>query len=93
MSSIGDKVAHVKKARLGLRLHTCHWPGCTKQVPPALWGCRPHWYALPKELRAKIWRTYRIGQEEDQRPSPGYITVAHEVQRWIAEHLARTRQA
>lgn len=92
MSSIGDKVAHVKKARQ-VRLHTCHWPGCAKQVPPALWGCRPHWYALPAELRMRIWRTYRIGQEADQQPSREYIDTAHEVQRWIAEHLRTTRQA
>jgi hypothetical protein len=92
MSSIGDKVAHVKKSRQ-VRLHACHWPGCGKQVPPALWGCRAHWFALPAGLRAKIWRTYRIGQETDGRPSVQYIAVAHEVQRWITEHLARTGQA
>lgn len=92
MSSIGDKVAHVKKARQ-VRLHTCHWPGCNRQVPPALWGCRPHWYALPADLRARIWRTYRIGQEESLTPSREYVAVARDVQDWIAEHLRRTGQA
>jgi hypothetical protein len=29
------------------RAHTCHWPGCGKQVKPALWGCMKHWFMLP----------------------------------------------
>jgi hypothetical protein len=45
-----------------------------------MWGCRPHWYTLPAELRARIWRTYRPGQEKDQRPSRDYVEVAREVQ-------------
>jgi hypothetical protein len=65
--------------------HKCHWPGCTKTVPPALWGCRPHWFALPKELRDKVWQAYRPGQEVDKKPSETYVAVAREVQRWIAE--------
>lgn len=82
MTSIGDKVAHVKRARQ-MRDHTCHWPGCTRQVKPALWGCLPHWRALPAALRAKIWAAYRPGQEEDLRPSRIYVAVAREVREWI----------
>jgi hypothetical protein len=90
MPTIGAKVQHVLDAKQ-TRGHGCHWPGCAKQVPPAIWGCRPHWYALPGELRARIWRTYRPGQEKDQRPSRDYVEVAREVQQWIEEHL-RTQQ-
>lgn len=64
--------------------HTCHWPGCGEHVPPKLWGCRAHWYKLPKRLRDKIWATYRPGQEIDKNPSPEYLAVAREVQDWIA---------
>lgn len=64
--------------------HTCHWPGCPVEVPPAMWGCRPHWYALPYGLRSKVWRAYRPGQEITKTPSVEYITVAREVQAWIA---------
>jgi hypothetical protein len=39
--------------------HTCHWPGCNKEVPPAMWGCAHHWFALPKTLRDKVWAAYR----------------------------------
>lgn len=66
------------------RGHTCHWPGCGKQVPPAMWGCKAHWFALPVTLRVRIWRSYRPGQENDMHPSEDYITVAKEVQEWIA---------
>lgn len=65
------------------RLHHCHWPGCGRQVPPAMWGCKNHWFALPKVLRDKIWRTYRPGQEKDWSPSEAYIEAAEEVQEWI----------
>lgn len=65
------------------RFHECHWLGCTKQVPPALWGCKQHWFRLPAALRARIWRAYRPGQEKDLRPSAEYIEAAKAVQAWI----------
>lgn len=85
MASHGDKVAHVKRARQ-TRDHACHWPGCERQVPPAMWGCRSHWYKLPQRLRDEVWLTYRPGQETDGRPSAAYVEVARRVQQWIAQH-------
>ena len=55
-------------------------------VPPKMWGCRPHWYKLPKTLRAKVWAAYVPGQEIAKTPSPEYVEVAREVQRWIHDH-------
>lgn len=81
------KADHVREATQ-TRRHTCHWPGCTAQVPPAMWGCRKHWYTLPASLRAQVWSTYRPGQEDDLDPSSAYVEVARRVQRWIADHLA-----
>ena len=83
-----DKVAHVKAARQTLA-HECHWPGCASQVPPAMWGCRNHWFRLPAPIRAKIWAAYRAGQENDGRPSKEYVAAAAEAQDWIGKHLAR----
>lgn len=83
--TMSPKVRHVLSAGQ-TRKHHCHWPGCEKEVPPAMWGCRPHWFKLPKELRDKVWRAFRPGQEETMTPSRDYLTVAHEVQAWIAEH-------
>lgn len=63
--------------------HLCHWPGCQVPVPPKLWGCKAHWYKIPKHLRDKVWRAYRPGQEIDKRPSAEYLRVVDEVERWI----------
>jgi hypothetical protein len=65
------------------RNHTCHWPGCGKQVPPAMWGCKAHWFKLPKHLRDKIWATYRPGQEVNMTPSKAYLEAARQVDQWI----------
>lgn len=64
--------------------HTCHWPGCSKPVPPRMWGCRPHWYKLPQQIRDRIWSTYRAGQEITKTPSREYVAAAREAQDWIA---------
>lgn len=63
--------------------HHCHWPGCQRVVPPRMWGCRDHWFRLPKALRDKIWAAYVPGQEVSKTPSRAYIAAATEVQNWI----------
>lgn len=68
------------------RKHHCHWPGCAKQVPPAIWGCKPHWYAIPEALRTRIWRTFQPGQEKTMTPSREYVLAARAVQEWIREN-------
>lgn len=88
------KVEHVREARrrnVATGHHECHWPGCGAVVPPALWGCRPHWYSLPVDIRGRIWRAYRPGQEDTKRPSAAYIEAARAAQEWIAEHEAEKR--
>ena len=80
-----DKVAWVKRQKQD-RNHHCHFPGCKKQVPPAMWGCYKHWMMLPKYLRDKIWAAYRPGQEKDMHPSREYLKVAREVQKWIRDN-------
>lgn len=83
------KVAHVRAAGQ-TRRHHCHWPGCKQQVPPAMWGCRHHWYSLPTDLRRGIWRSYVPGQEITGRPTAAYIAAARAVQAWIkANHINR----
>lgn len=79
------KVKYVRSQKQ-TRAHECHWPGCGKQVPPAMWGCSNHWFKLPLKLRAKIWRTYVPGQEILLTPSKEYIDVAVEVQEWIRKY-------
>jgi hypothetical protein len=87
-SRINEKVEHVRRSTQ-TRQHNCHWPGCNRQVPPAKWGCAEHWYRLPPNLRAWIWRAYQVGQEESGRPGEAYLVVAREAQAWIAENVGR----
>jgi len=77
-----EKVAYVK-GQGQTRDHHCHYPGCTKTVPPAMWGCYSHWMRLPRELRDKVWEAYSIGQEVSMSPSREYIKVVNEVEDWI----------
>lgn len=79
-----DKAEYVKSQRQ-TRDHACHWPGCERQVPPAMWGCKPHWMRLPRNLRALIWATYEPGQEVTMTPSEAYLDAARRVQEWIRE--------
>lgn len=67
--------------------HTCHWPDCNTEVPPAMRGCRKHWFTLPKLLRHKIWKEYVPGQEVSKTPSDTYMEVYDEVQYWIRNYI------
>ena len=75
------------------RQHHCHWPGCTRQVSPARWGCRVHWFALPQRLRNKIWATYKPGQEVAMTPSAAYLIAASEVDEWIRSQHSSANDA
>lgn len=63
--------------------HTCHWPSCSKKIPPAVFMCKAHWFTLPASLRNKVWRAFRPGQEISKTPSPEYMEVYQEVMEWI----------
>jgi hypothetical protein len=88
------KADYVRGAIRGgeFRGHHCHWPGCDKLVAPAAWGCKPHWYKLPPDLRRRIWRAFRPGQEQTKTPSPEYVAVARETQEWIAANHPPAQQ-
>ena len=51
-----------------------------------MWGCRKHWFKLPKRLRYKIWETYVPGQEITKTPSQAYLDTADEVEEWCREN-------
>lgn len=69
--------------------HTCHARGCISVVPPKLFMCRAHWYALPKEHRDAIWATYRRGQEVTKTPSDDYLRAARAAIQYLAENTTR----
>lgn len=56
--------------------HTCHALGCSKRVPPRMWGCPKHWRLVPADLQHELWATYRSGQENTMTPSAAYLRAA-----------------
>jgi hypothetical protein len=86
---MADSKRDYVRRQVQTRKHHCHWPGCDEQVPPAMWGCKTHWYKLPRRIRDLIWAAYRPGQEIDMKPSAEYIRVARLAQEWIEDYLAR----
>src|SRR3546814_12786916 len=70
---MGFKASYVLRQAASDSKHTCHWPGCGQIVPPAMWGCKKHWFTLPKDIRDGIWRTYKPGQEISKSPSAEYL--------------------
>jgi hypothetical protein len=92
MPSTGQKADYVRsEMRRDPAGHHCHWPGCDKAVPAAVWGCKKHWYMLPPNLRGKIWVNFSPGQEQSKTPSRNYVEVAREVREWIYENYPETR--
>lgn len=62
----------------GSRGHECPWPGCTERVPRYHWGCKPHWYRVPRELRESCTWAWRYGTAAD------HMAVLEEIDEWIA---------
>lgn len=71
----------------GKRRHTCRWPGCTRRVPPALWGCAPHWSQLPAPIRKAITEAFAPSHASgERRPSHRYVLADRVAQDWIRDH-------
>jgi hypothetical protein len=69
--------------------HTCHAEGCTAPVEPRMFMCLPHWRMVPKPLQQRIWANYVPGQETKKNPTRGYLAVANEAIRLVAEREGR----
>lgn len=72
--------------------HRCPWPGCPAQVGPDLWGCKAHWFRVPRELRMRLWRAYTRGQSV-ATASQEYLDAAAAINAWIAGHVAQASNA
>jgi hypothetical protein len=40
----------------------CPIAGCRDQIDPSRLMCRGDWYLVPKQLRDRVWATWRSGQ-------------------------------
>ena len=65
--------------------HHCHATNCRVPVPPEVWGCRRHWFMVPKVIRERIWNAYRSGQCDDMNPSMAYCSAARDAVIAVAE--------
>ena len=43
-------------------VRSCPIAGCAREIDPSRLMCRCHWYTVPKELRDRVWATWRSGQ-------------------------------
>jgi hypothetical protein len=44
------------------RADRCPISGCGEQIDPSRLMCRRHWYAVPRQLRDRVWATWRSGR-------------------------------
>lgn len=44
------------------RAGRCPIAGCGEQIDPSRLMCRGHWYLVPKQIRDRVWATWRSGQ-------------------------------
>ncbi len=53
-----------RRSLVGLTQRTarCSVPACSRPIDPTRLMCRHHWYAVPKEIRDRVWATWRSGQ-------------------------------
>lgn len=45
--------------------HECPAPGCVTRVRREQLACPPHWYAIPADLRERLWRAWRRGTDAE----------------------------
>jgi hypothetical protein len=51
-----------RQSTLGSGSNFCPIPGCGSQIDPSRLMCRAHWYVVPKDMRDRVWATWRSGQ-------------------------------
>ena len=67
----------------------CAAMDCAELVPPQLLMCAVHWRLVPRDLRERIKRHYRIGQERRHDATPEYMGAAALAVRAVAELQGR----
>jgi hypothetical protein len=57
----------------------CSKPGCTRRTPSGQLACRPHWFALSRDLRQTINAAFRANDTTTYRQA--LVDAMHE---WMA---------
>lgn len=50
-----------------ITMHDCPAPECGTRVSAERLACPPHWYQLPREMRAEIWAALRARSADPTR--------------------------
>ena len=75
-------------------LNPCPAPDCSAQVPSERFACRRHWYALPQQIRNRIWATWKARLAARRHPTRQQHVDAHEAAKasavaWLRDHEPR----
>jgi hypothetical protein len=46
--------------------HECPANDCTKSVSADMLMCRTHWFMVPKQIRDRVWREWRIAPQSPE---------------------------
>lgn len=65
----------------------CQWPGCEVQIPSGMWGCKYHWFKLPKHLRKRLYLAYAPKPQVITVPSPEYVKVMQDIADWLVDYV------
>lgn len=71
--------------------HHCHAVGCMVLVSPRLLMCLKHWNMVPRLQQARVWASYRRGQEVTKDPSPEYLEAMRAAIATVASREAAVR--
>jgi len=66
----------------------CAAPRCHGQIDPSRLMCRTHWYTVPKELRDRVWATWRSGNGAYSKEHQDAVRMAVAAVRDVAGQLA-----
>lgn len=54
----------------------CPVSGCGERIDPSRLMCRGHWHGVPRQLRDRVWATWRSGQGSGSDEHEGAVRLA-----------------
>lgn len=73
--------------------HTCHIPECKVRVDPKMLMCLRHWRLVPTNLKVRVWKTYRPGQERDKAVTQEYLDASNAAIRAVQDIERQKKEA
>lgn len=87
---VGRASARRRRRRAAfLKPEPCRWPGCEQLATRARWGCAPHYFRLPPDIRRGLWHSARAELAANGKLGQAWAACAAAAATWIAELLAK----